>query len=46
MIIVGYSWLQQITAGYRLVTVGYSRLPTGYSWLQQVAAGYRVITVG
>ena len=32
--------------GYRVVTVGYSRLPSGNSGLQQVTAGYRVVTVG
>ena len=32
----GYSELQQVTEGYRLVTAGYSRLPSGYSGLQQV----------
>ena len=44
-----YSGLQQVTTGYRLVTVGYSRLqqvPSGYSGLQQVTAAYRVATVG
>ena len=45
MVTVDYSRLQQVTAGYRVVTVGYSRLPSGYSVLQQVTAGYRVVTV-
>ena len=34
-----------VTAGYRVVTVGDSRLPSGYSGLQQVTASYRVVTV-
>ena len=48
--------LQQVTAGYRVVTVDYSRLQqvtewllwvtARYSGLQQVTAGYRVVTVG
>ena len=53
----GYSGLQQVTtAGYRVVTVGYSRLQqftagyrevaVGYSRLHQVTAGYQVVTVG
>ena len=29
----GYSELQQVTAGHRVVTVGYSRLLSGYSGL-------------
>ena len=45
MVTVGYSRLQQVTADYRVVTVGYSSLPIGYSVLQQVTAGYRVVTV-
>ena len=40
-----YKGLQQVKAGYRGVTVSYSRLPSGYSWLQQVTAGYRLVTV-
>ena len=43
---MGYSGLQQVTEGYRVVTVGYSRLSSSYSGLQQVTAGYRVVTVG
>ena len=46
MVAVGYSrlqlvteWLQWVTACYRVVSEGYSRL-------QQVTAGYRVVTVG
>ena len=35
-----------VREGYRMDTVGYSRLPSGYSGLQQVTAGYRVVTVG
>ena len=51
----GYCGLQQVTSGFRVVTVGYrrlqlvregySRLTSGYSGLQQVTAGYRVNTV-
>ena len=44
MVVLGYSRLQQVTAGFRVVTVGYSRLPSGYSGLQQVTASYRVVT--
>ena len=38
--------LQRVTADYRVVTAGYSKLPSGYSGLQQVTAGYRVVTMG
>ena len=36
MVTVGYSRLQQSTAGSRVGTVVYIRLPSGYSELQQV----------
>ena len=36
----GYSGLQQVRAGYRLVTVGYNRLEQVTEWLQWVKAGY------
>ena len=32
--------------GYRVVTVGYSRLPSGYSGLEQVTAGYSRLPSG
>ena len=41
----GYSALQQVTARYRVVTVGYSRLQHVTEWLQWVTAKYRVVTV-
>ena len=33
-------WLQWVSAGNRLVTVGYSRLQQETEWLQWVRAGY------
>ena len=36
MVTVDHSMLQKVTAGYRVVKVGYSRLPSGYSVLQKV----------
>ena len=52
----GYSGLQQVTAGRRMVTLGDRRLQqvskwlqwvtAGYSGLQHVTASYRVVTVG
>ena len=41
-----YSGLQQVTAGYRVVTEGYSRLQQVTEGLQWVTAGYREFTVG
>ena len=35
----GYSGLQLVTASYRVVTVGYSRLQQVIEWLQRVTAG-------
>ena len=35
----GYSGLQNVTASYRDVTVGYSRLQQVTEWLQRVTAG-------
>ena len=60
MVTVGYSrlqqlteWLEWVTAGYRVVTVGYSRLQSGYSrlrqvteWLQGVKASYNRLPSG
>ena len=43
MVKVVYS---MVTAGHRVVTVGYSRLQFLTKWLQLVTAGYRVFTVG
>ena len=42
----GYSGLQQITASYRVVTVGYSRLQQITEWLQWVTAGYSRLPSG
>ena len=42
----GYSGLQQVTAVYRVGTVGYSGLQLVTEWLQLATAGYRVVTVG
>ena len=53
---IGYSGLQQVTAGHRVVTVGYSRLlqvtewlqwvTAGAEWLQWVTAGYNRLPCG
>ena len=45
----GYSGLNQVTARYRVITVGYIRLQQVTEWLQwvqQVTASNRVFTVG
>ena len=42
----GYGGLQQVRVGYRVATVGHSRLQQVTEWLQWVTAGYRVVTVG
>ena len=42
----GYRGLHEVTAGYRVVTVGYSRLQQVTECLQWDTAGYRVVTVG
>ena len=36
----GYSGLQLVTVGYRVVTVGYSRLLQVTEWLEWVTASY------
>ena len=41
-----YSGLHQVTAGYRVVTVGYSRLQQVTEWLQWVTAGYSRLPSG
>ena len=52
----GYSGLQKVTAGYRVVSVGYSRLqqaterlqwvPESYSWLPSGYSGLQQVTAG
>ena len=44
MVTVGYSGLQQVTAGYRVVTGGYNRLQQVTEWLQWVTAGCSRLT--
>ena len=41
----GYIGLQQVTAGYGVDTMSYSRLQQDTEWLQWVTAGCRVVTV-
>ena len=38
--------LQRVTAGYGVVTVGYSRLQQVTEWLQWVTAGYSRLPSG
>ena len=42
----GYSGLEQVTASYRVVTVGYSRIQQVIEWLHQVVAGYSRLQSG
>ena len=42
----GYSGLQQVSTGHRVVTVGYSRLQQVTEWLQWVTAGYSSLPSG
>ena len=39
-------WLQWVTAGYRVLTVGYSRLQQVTEWLQWVTARYSRLPSG
>ncbi len=39
MVTVGYSRLQQVTAGHQVGTVDYNRLQQVTEWLQWVTAG-------
>ena len=41
-----YSGLQEVTARYRVVTVGYSRSQHVTEWLQWVTAGYSKLPSG
>ena len=42
----GYSGLEQVSAGDRVVTLGYCRLQQVTEWLQWVTAGYSSLPSG